>query len=147
MILAPVIRVKNTNNAMVACNNIIEVAVGVVKNTDGLFLIAKRSQSDFMSELWEFPGGKVEVGESNFDALVREFREEVNLIINGATLLTTITHSYDTRTVELHIWLIEDFAGQAQGLEGQPVRWVSLEALNDYPMPIANQTIVELLAG
>ena len=123
----------------------VHVAVGVVKNSEGKILIAKRAVTAHQCGLWEFPGGKVEQGELVLDALKREFKEEVNITIQTAEPLMTIEHDYGDKVVLLDIWQCSNFLGAAKGLEGQVVRWVSIAELSIYQFPEANQAIIKTL--
>lgn len=123
----------------------IHVAVGVIKNAANNILIAKRSAHQHQGDLWEFPGGKVEAGESVFEALAREFREEVNITIHSAEPLLTVSHDYGDKQVLLDIWQSRDFSGDAQGNEDQPIRWVAIDQLDTYTFPEANKAIIEKL--
>ena len=121
----------------------VRVAVGVVKNTQGEILLAKRAAHQHQGGLWEFPGGKVETNETVFDALVREFQEEVNLTIQQAKPLLVIDHDYGDKKVTLDVWLSEHHTGEAKGNEGQKLAWVLPAHLHTYSFPEANQAIIE----
>ena len=122
---------------------IIRVAVGVVENTDGEILIAKRPAHLHQGDLWEFPGGKIEENETCFDALVREFQEEVNIRIQSGQPLMEVTHDYGDKQVNLEVMTSQDFSGEAEGLEGQEVKWVTKVDLKNYTFPEANTAILE----
>jgi 8-oxo-dGTP diphosphatase len=124
---------------------IVHVAVGVVKNTRGEILLSKRAKHLHQGGLWEFPGGKVEQDESVFDALVREFQEEVNIIITQAEPFMTINHDYGDKQVLLDVWTSTHFTGEARSNEDQLITWVAPAELNDYEFPKANQAIIEKL--
>ncbi len=124
----------------------IRVAVGVVYrqvNEEVEILIAKRHQNQHQGGLWEFPGGKIEDGESCLEALKREFLEEVNISINNAELLVNIKHDYGDKLVILETMISDDYQGIAEGLEGQTVKWVNKLELNNFNFPEANQVIIE----
>ena len=124
---------------------IIHVAVGIVMNADNQILLAKRADHQHQGGLWEFPGGKVEQGESVMDALVREFKEEVNITITRAQAFMTISHDYGDKAVMLDVWLSREFTGDANGNENQPIAWVPVTELAGYDFPQANQAIIEKL--
>jgi 8-oxo-dGTP diphosphatase len=119
------------------------VAAVIEKNNQ--VLIAQRPKEKHQGGLWEFPGGKVELGESAFTALKRELKEEVNLEIQSAQALLKIRHRYPDKAVLLDIYRVRDFRGEAQGLEGQPVKWVKKQILDEYDFPEANQKIISAL--
>lgn len=123
----------------------IHVAVGVVQNTQGQILLSKRADHLHQGGLWEFPGGKVELGERVFDALVREFQEEVDITITHAEPFMKIQHDYGDKHVLLDVWLASAFNGKASSNENQLIDWVEIEHLNDYDFPDANQAIIERL--
>ncbi|WP_051906550.1 Nudix family hydrolase [Methylomarinum vadi] len=120
----------------------LHVAVGVIVDDVGRILIAKRPDHLHLGGLWEFPGGKVEAGESVNEALRRELAEELGIRTSHAEPLIKIGHRYPDRSVLLDVWRIDDFAGLAVGLEGQEVRWVEPAELKDYDFPAANRPIV-----
>lgn len=123
----------------------VQVAVGVIKNPQGEILIAKRPEDKHMGGLWEFPGGKIEPGESTEMALVRELREEVNLSPTRFEKLIRIAHQYPDKHVVLEVLLITEFIGNATGMEGQEIRWVKTEDLKNYTFPDANKPIITAL--
>ncbi|GAA4900473.1 8-oxo-dGTP diphosphatase MutT [Ferrimonas pelagia] len=120
----------------------IQVAIGVVVNEKGEILVALRDPAQEQGGLWEFPGGKVEPGEQTTQALARELAEEVGLEIEQAEPLLSLSHDYGERRVELAIFWIARFRGQARANEGNPIRWVSPQTLTGLAMPAANQPIV-----
>lgn len=99
-----------------------------------------------MGGFWEFPGGKLGPGESPPDALVREIREELGVIVEAATPFMTYRHAYPERIVELHVFLVERYAGEPRGIEGQPLRWVSLAEFPSAGLLEADLPIAEALA-
>ncbi|ARU58681.1 mutator MutT protein [Oleiphilus messinensis] len=124
----------------------IHVAVGVVER-DGLILLAKRPDHVHQGGLWEFPGGKVEQGETVEVALVRELSEELGIQANPSALipLIQIHHDYSDKLVCLDVWRVPEFFGHPQGVEGQPVEWVPIEQLGLYQFPQANVPIIAAL--
>ena len=124
---------------------IIHVAVGVVFNSTNHILIARRADHLHQGGLWEFPGGKVEPGETVLEALIREFKEEVSLQILDAKPFIKIHHDYGDKQVFLDVLLSRKFAGQAKEMEGQTVKWVNLDQLQHYPFPAANKAIIDKL--
>lgn len=121
---------------------VLQVAVGVVKNAAGQILISLRDEKLHQGGLWEFPGGKVEVGESIEQALRRELQEELALDVLSATPLITIRHDYGDRRVQLHVFLVEQFSGTPKHSQQQVCQWVAVENLKQYAFPAANQPII-----
>ena len=122
--------------------DVLDVAAGVILNESGQILIAQRPDHLHQGGLWEFPGGKLETGETPRQALDRELQEELDIQVERASPLMTLRHDYPDRRVRLHVWRVERFSGTPQGLQGQPITWVSRSDLPEYEFPAANGPIV-----
>ena len=123
----------------------VHVAVAVIVNDNGDVLIAKRPDHLHMGGFWEFPGGKVEAGESVLQALQREIFEEVALDIHAAQPLLKIPFQYPDKQVLLDVLRVTEFSGGATGCEGQQVLWVPRPELHRYEFPPANRAILNAL--
>ena len=123
----------------------IHVAVGVICNHENRYLISKRHTHLHQGGLWEFPGGKVEVGETVYSALCRELSEELNIIVKHAEPLIEISYQYSDKDVLLDVWRITDYDGIATSQQGQPIDWPLLSELDNYTFPDANQAILKAL--
>jgi len=122
----------------------IEVVVAVIEK-DGRILIQQRPAGGLLAGLWEFPGGKVEPGESLTAALRREIREELGVVIRDVRRLTTVRHSYTRFQATLHAYACR-IAGP--DLEPGPERrWVTLSSIRRYPLPSGSVKIVDFLAS
>jgi 8-oxo-dGTP diphosphatase len=121
---------------------ILHVAVGVIFNEQGQILLSKRPPHVHQGNLWEFPGGKLNSGESVNQALYRELWEELGIRVLQARPLLQVRYDYLDRSVLLDAWRVDRFSGIARGQEGQPVAWVWPKDLSTYPLPAANQPIV-----
>lgn len=121
---------------------VLQVAVGVVKNSAGQILISLRNPDLHQGGLWEFPGGKLESGETVTQALRRELKEELAIDALMIEPLITIRHDYADRRVQLNVCVVEQFAGEIRHSDNQPVKWVALDALGEYAFPEANKPIV-----
>ncbi len=121
---------------------IVHVAVGVILDNDGNILIAKRPQQTHQGGLWEFPGGKVEQGETLFEALKRELLEEVAINIIATEPLIKISHDYGDKVVLLDVHKVIEFSDEPHGNEGQPILWISPKDLHQYEFPAANRPII-----
>ena len=108
---------------------ITEVAVAVFIKPDGTFSLSSRPEGKPYSGYWEFPGGKIEAGESVRDALVRELIEELNVTITHATPWFTFMMHYTHATVRLHCWRVHAWHGELRGMEGQSFEWVRLNQM------------------
>jgi len=120
----------------------LHVAVGVIKDNSGNILISLRHDKAHQGGLWEFPGGKVEVGESVKQALKRELQEELDISVEKLSPLIQIKHQYTDLNVLLDVWTVTDFSGKAKGCEGQEIKWVKHNELSDYDFPEANIPII-----
>jgi len=125
----------------------IPVAVGIARDPMGRLLVGQRPACKDYPGKWEFPGGKLEPGESVYKALVREFREELGLEITRAEPAFVVRHHYPDRSVELNVWRVIDFLGKATGLEDQVVCWVAPRELAGLDFLDGNQTLVERVIG
>jgi 8-oxo-dGTP diphosphatase len=126
---------------------LIRVAAGVLRDVSGRVLIAQRPDGKHVAGFWEFPGGKIQADESPLQALIRELAEEIGIEVSAAAPLMTYRHSYPERVVELHVFEVSAWSGEARGLEGQPLRWVTVEALAGAGLLEADQPIAAALAG
>lgn len=126
-------------------NNIVHVAVAVIQDSHGQYLIAKRSQESHQGGLWEFPGGKVENNETVVEALKRELFEEIGITPIQTNPLIKIHHNYDEKSVLLDVWCVDEFTGTAFGKEGQETCWINENEFSLYNFPIANLPIIKAI--
>lgn len=123
----------------------IHVAVAVIVNERQQVLVTLRPEHVHQGGLWEFPGGKLEPGESVTQALAREIAEELGVQIGYKEPLIRIQHDYPDKSVLLDVWRVEQFSGEPQGLEGQPVQWRDIASLDVKDFPQANRAIIHAL--
>jgi 8-oxo-dGTP diphosphatase len=121
----------------------VHVAVGVILDEAKRILITRRALDSHQGGLWEFPGGKVEADETLAAALARELKEELDIEIVRSSALLQVRHDYPDKAVLLDVHVVWSFEGVAQGLEGQPLAWVTPGELDAYRFPVANEPIVE----
>ena len=123
------------------------VAACALVDADGRVLIAQRPQGKTMAGLWEFPGGKVEPGETPEQCLVRELHEEIGIETEIPCLapLTFASHSYDDFHLLMPLFVCRRFRGIAQPREGQVLKWVRPKQMRDYPMPPADAPLIPFL--
>ncbi len=112
---------------------ITEVAVAVFIKPDGSFLLSSRPAGKPYPGYWEFPGGKIEAGESVLQAMKRELTEELNVSITKASPWFTFKMVYTHATVRLHCWRVSEWHGEMRGLEGQQFEWQRLAAITVTP--------------
>jgi len=124
---------------------LVDVAVGVVTQTDGRVLLAERPGGKPSAGYWEFPGGKFEPGESPREALARELHEELGVELDSAYPWITREHSYPHMKVRLHLYRVLNWHGEPHGREGQQVSWQDPAAISVEPLLPANHAIVQAL--
>ena len=120
----------------------VHVAAAVIRGQDGRILLAKRPDHLHQGGLWEFPGGKVESGETVRAALARELKEELGIELQSARPLIKVRHDYPDKQVLLDVWEVSSFSGEPHGAEGQPLSWAAPRELGNYQFPAANLPIV-----
>jgi A/G-specific adenine glycosylase len=121
------------------------IGVAVIWNEQGQILIDKRPQSGLLGGLWEFPGGKVEPNETLAECVVREIQEELGIAIEVLEHFMTLEHAYTHFKVTLSVHHCCHLSGHPQTLECDEVKWVTLDELDQYPFPTANQKIIAAL--
>ena len=126
---------------------IVLVAACALVDVDGRVLVARRPEGKPMAGLWEFPGGKVEKGETPEVSLIRELKEELGIDVSQACLapLTFASHSYEDFHLVMPLYVCRRWSGLVQPLEGQELAWVKPARLRDYPMPPADEPLIAQL--
>ena len=126
---------------------IVLVAAVALFDIDGRVLIAQRPEGKSMAGLWEFPGGKVEAGETPEQALIRELREEiaVDTVESCLAPFTFASHTYDDFHLLMPLFVCRKWTGTVTPMEGQKIKWVMPAQLRDYPMPPADKPLIAML--
>ena len=123
----------------------IHVVAGVLSDARGRILLARRTAGRDLAGAWEFPGGKVEPGETARQALDRELHEELGIRIDGAEPLISVPQAYPGKRIVLDVYRVRAFTGKPRGLEKQALAWAPPEKLVTYPMPPADRPVVAAL--
>ena len=123
---------------------VLQVVCALIEDVDGRLLVAQRPNGKHLAGLWEFPGGKLEPGETPQDALIREIAEELGCAARPEAALTPVTHAYEQVTVRLIPFLARftDPAARPEAKEHAALRWVTREEIASLPMPAADAPIV-----
>ena len=129
-----------------AANITLVVACALV-DSDGRVLVAARPSGKSMAGLWEFPGGKVEAGETPEAALIRELKEELSIDVTAACLapLSFSSHAYDEFHLLMPLYVCRKWDGQIAPREGQETQWLRPRDLFDLPMPPADKALIAAL--
>ena len=123
----------------------IEVAAGILQDTEGRVLVAERTGDPAFRGLWEFPGGKVDEGETPEMALARELHEELGITIGPVRHLMSLDHDYPDRSVRLHFYLVYGWGEPLRARFGQRLRWVALNALEEAELLPADGPVIKAL--
>ena len=125
----------------------VRVAAAALIDVDGQVLVAQRPEGKSLAGLWEFPGGKIETGETPEAALVRELHEElgISVTVDALTLLTVTKHDYPDFHLEMTVYACRVWAGTPHGQQGQPLLWARTDTICALPMPPADLPVIAAL--
>ncbi|MEW8273171.1 MAG: Nudix family hydrolase [Candidatus Thiodiazotropha taylori] len=123
----------------------IHVAAAAILDESGRVLITQRAENTHQGGLWEFPGGKLEAGETADAALSRELEEELGIVPLATQPLIRIRHDYGDRHVLLDFYRVTAYLGEARGLEGQPLQWLSPAEMEPEAFPAADRPVITAL--
>ena len=128
---------------------IVTVAACALIDADGRVLLAQRPEGKSMAGLWEFPGGKIEAGETPEQSLIRELEEELGIVVKEACLapLTFASHTYPDFHLLMPLYVCRRWEGTVTAREGQQLAWVRPNRLRDYPMPPADVPLIPHLTA
>lgn len=121
-------------------------AIAIIRGIDGQILISKRPLHKLKGGYWEFPGGKLELGEEPKEALIRELQEELGIKASTVSPFMQYEYDYDAHyRVLLEVFLVTDFEGTPRSMEGQELEWITLTEWQNYPFLAPNKVIIEKL--
>ena len=122
-----------------------QIGVAVIRDDRDLILIDRRLAKGLLGGFWEFPGGKIEGNETVQECIKREILEEIGIDIAVDSHLITIDHTYSHFRVNLQVYNCRYLSGQARAIKCEEIRWVTIEELDHYTFPAANQEIIRAL--
>ncbi len=124
----------------------IRVVAGIIWNEDQTkILLSQRKKEQDFSGLWEFPGGKVETGEDDGAALMRELQEELNITVIKQKEALSFQYEYPTKTIDFIIYDVFQFSGEPKGAESQVIAWVDKAEIGNLQFPDANYKMLEYI--
>ncbi|HSQ07884.1 MAG TPA: Nudix family hydrolase [Chromatiaceae bacterium] len=123
----------------------IHVAAGAIEDARGRVLVARRPDDTHQGGLWEFPGGKLDPGESHGACLARELWEELGIRVRSSCPLIRIHHDYGDRHILLDVHRVTSYSGEPVGREGQPLAWLAPDAMDPAAFPAADRPIIMAL--
>jgi 8-oxo-dGTP diphosphatase len=126
---------------------VIDVAAGLIRDADGRYLITQRRRGSHLEGLWEFPGGKVEAGETPAAGLRRELQEELAATFTVGQLVERVRWDYPDRTVVLHFFDCRLESGTITPCEGQAMEWVPADHLARYDFPPGDRELIRRLGA
>jgi 8-oxo-dGTP diphosphatase/A/G-specific adenine glycosylase len=122
-----------------------QIGVAVIRDDRDLILIDRRLAKGLLGGFWEFPGGKIEGNETVQECIKREILEEIGIEIAVDSHLITIDHTYSHFRVNLQVYNCRYLSGEARAIECEEIRWVTIQELDNYTFPAANQEIIRAL--
>jgi 8-oxo-dGTP diphosphatase len=130
-----------------ASHPILLVTACALVDADGRVLLTQRPEGKMLAGLWEFPGGKVDPGETPEESLIRELHEELGITVKPACLapLTFASHTYETFHLLMPLFICRRYEGIPRPMEGQALKWVRPKDMRDYPMPPADIPLIPFL--
>ena len=123
----------------------LNIAVGIIRNPYNEIFITQRAADAHMANKLEFPGGKIEAGETPEQALSRELQEEVGITVTTFSLFDKLEYKFPDRHITLWFFLVESWEGEPWGKEGQPGQWMARQALDPAAFPPANEPVIRKL--
>lgn len=124
---------------------VMHVMAGLLLDRNGCVLLAQRPAGKHLEGFWEFPGGKLEAGETPLAALVRELQEELGIQVQGAEPLIHVPWCYDQRELLLDAWRVLSWRGEPTSLEGQPLKWLAPTKIDPATLAPADRVILTAL--
>lgn len=121
---------------------VVHVVAGVIEDARGRILLSRRTEGRDLAGNWEFPGGKVDPGETPEQALARELHEELGIHVQASSPLIAVPYAYPQKRIVLDVRRITAWSGRASGREQQALTWASPQKLGSYPMPPADRPVV-----
>ena len=132
-------------NTMEKSSKIIRVTAAIIESGDKILIAQRKSEDDLFGGLWEFPGGKIEDGETPEECMARELKEELEIEAEIGILITSNKHRYPNGIFELLAYRVQHFSGNIVLNDHDKIKWISIDEISNYKFPPANTPIINYL--
>ena len=130
---------------MVKSSKIIRVTAAIIESDDKILIAQRKSEDDIFGGLWEFPGGKIENGETPEECMARELMEELEIKVEVGTLITSNKHRYPNGIFELLAFRVKHICGNFVLNDHDEIKWITIDEISDFEFPPANTPIINYL--
>ena len=132
-------------NTKVKSPNIIRVTAAIIESDDKILIAQRKSEDDIFGGLWEFPGGKIENGETPEECMARELMEELEIKVEVGTLITSNKHRYPNGIFELLAYRVQHICGNFVLNDHDEIKWITIDEISNFDFPPANTPIIKYL--
>ena len=132
-------------NTMVKSPKIIRVTAAIIESDDKILIAKRKSEDDIFGGIWEFPGGKIENGETPEECMARELMEELEIKVEVGTLITSNKHRYPNGIFELLAYRVQHICGNFVLNDHDEIKWITIDEISDFEFPPANTPIINYL--
>ena len=136
---------RSPRNTMVKSPKIIRVTAAIIELDDKILIAQRKSEDDIFGGLWEFPGGKIEDGETPEECMARELMEELEIEVEVGTLITSNKHRYPNGIFELLAYRVQHICGNFVLNDHDEIRWITIDEIFNFKFPPANTPIINYL--
>ena len=132
-------------NTMVKSSKIIRVTAAIIESGDKILIAQRKSEDDLFGGLWEFPGGKIEDGETPKECMARELKEELEIEVAVGRLIISNKHRYPNGIFELLVYKVEHISGNFVLNDHDEIKWITIDEISNFEFPPANTPIINYL--
>ena len=136
---------RSPRNTMVKSPKIIRVTAAIIESDDKILIAQRKSEDDIFGGLWEFPGGKIENGETPEECMARELMEELEIKVEVGTLITSNKHRYPNGLFELLAYRVQHISGNFVLNDHDEIKWITIDEISNFEFPPANTPIINYL--
>ena len=132
-------------NTMVKSPKIIRVTAAIIESENKILIAQRKAKDSLFGGLWEFPGGKIEDGETPEECMARELKEELEIEVEVGTLITSNKHRYPNGIFELLVYKVEHISGNFVLNDHDEIKWITIDEISNFEFPPANTPIINYL--